>query len=83
MAEENKPQQEVDIDTDGVNEEIINVDKPIEPNEAFSKKEDVDLGYTNPIQETKVEAEPEVELEEEDDFDSFMKAMSCNSEPVE
>ena len=33
MAEENKPQQEVDIDTDGVNEEIINVDKPIEPNE--------------------------------------------------
>ena len=49
MAEENKPQQEVDIDTDGVNEEIVNVDKPIEPDEAFSKKEDVDLGYTNPI----------------------------------
>ena len=64
MAEENKPQQEVDIDTDGVNEEIINVDKPIEPNEAFSKKEDVDLGYTNPIQETKVEAEPEEKKEE-------------------
>jgi hypothetical protein len=64
MAEENKPQQEVDIDTDGVNEEIINVDKPIEPDEAFSKKEDVDLGYTNPIQETKVKAEPEEKKEE-------------------
>jgi len=64
MAEENKPQQEVDIDTDGVNEEIINVDKPIEPNEAFSKKEEVDLGYTNPIQDTKVEAEPEEKKEE-------------------
>ena len=64
MAEENKPQQEVDIDTDGVNEEIINVDKPVEPDEAFSKKEDVDLGYTNPIQETKVEAEPEEKKEE-------------------
>ena len=64
MAEENKPQNEVDIDTDGVNEEIINVDKPTEPNEAFSKKEDVDLGYTNPIQETKVEDEPEEKKEE-------------------
>jgi hypothetical protein len=64
MAEENKPQQEVDIDTDGVNEEIINVDKPVEPDEAYSKKEDVDLGYTNPIQETKVEAEPEEKKEE-------------------
>ena len=64
MAEENKPQQEVDIDTDGVNEEIVNVDKPIEPDEAFSKKEDVDLGYTNPIRETKVEEQPEEKKEE-------------------
>jgi len=64
MAEENKPQQEVELDTDGVNEEIINVDKPVEPDEAFSKKEDVDLGYTNPIQETKEEVEPEEKKEE-------------------
>ena len=49
MAEEQKTQQEVELDTDGVNEEIINVDKPAEPDEAFSKKENVDLGYTNPI----------------------------------
>ena len=38
MAEEQKTQQEVELDTDGVNEEIINVDKPAEPDEAFSKK---------------------------------------------
>jgi hypothetical protein len=64
MAEEQKTQQEVELDTDGVNEEIINVDKPVEPDEAFSKKEDVDLGYTNPIKETPVQAEPEEKKEE-------------------
>ena len=47
MAEEQKTQQEVELDTDGINEEIINVDKPAEPDEAFSKKENVDLGYTD------------------------------------
>ena len=64
MAEEQKTQQEVELDTDGVNEETINVDKPIEPDEAFSKKENVDLGYTDPIQETKEEVEPEEKKEE-------------------
>ena len=64
MAEENKPQQEVELDTDGVNEEIINVDKPVEPDEAFSNKENVDLGYTDPIQDKPVEAEPEEKKEE-------------------
>jgi hypothetical protein len=64
MAEENKSQQEVELDTDGVNEETINVDKAIEPDEAFAKKENVDLGYTDPIQETKDEVEPEEKKEE-------------------
>jgi len=64
MAEEKKSQQEVELDTDGVNEEIINVDKAVEPDEAFSKKENVDLGYTDPIQETKEEVEPEEKKEE-------------------
>ena len=63
MAEEQKTQQEVELDTDGVNEEIINVDKPVEPDEAYSKKENVDLGYTDPIRETPVE-EPEEKKEE-------------------
>ena len=64
MAEEQKTQQEVELDTDGVNEEIINVDKPVEPDEAFAKKEDVDLGYTNPIPENKEQEEPEEKKEE-------------------
>ena len=40
MAEDNKS-PEVEIDTDGVNEETINVDAPEVSNEAFEKKEDV------------------------------------------
>jgi len=64
MAEEKKSQQEVELDTDGVNEETINVDKPIEPDEAFSKKENVDLGYTDPIRDKPVEEEPEEKKEE-------------------
>ena len=42
MAEENK-NPEVELDTDGVNEETINVDAPKLGNEAFEKKQDVDL----------------------------------------
>ena len=64
MAEEQKSQQDVELDTDGVNEESVSVDQPQEPDEAFSKKEDVDLGYTNPIQDKKVEAQPEEKKEE-------------------
>ena len=44
MAEENKS-PEVEIDTDGVNEETISVEAPEVSNEAFEKKQDVDLGY--------------------------------------
>ena len=36
MAEENKS-PEVEIDTDGVNEETVNVDAPEVSNEAFEK----------------------------------------------
>ena len=42
MAEEQKT-PEVDIDTDGVNEQTIDIDqKPKDPDPAFEKKEDVD-----------------------------------------
>ena len=64
MAEEQKSQQDVELDTDGVNEESISVEQPQEPDDAFAKKENVDLGYTDPIQETKEEAEPEEKKEE-------------------
>ena len=46
MAEENK-NPEVEIDTDGVNEETINVESPNVEVSAFDKKEDIDLGYTD------------------------------------
>jgi hypothetical protein len=39
--------QEIEIDTDGVNEEVINVETPEETGSAFERKEDVDLGYTD------------------------------------
>jgi hypothetical protein len=46
MAEQNKS-PEVEIDTDGVNEETINVEAPEVSNEAFEKKQDIDLGYVD------------------------------------
>ena len=76
MAEENKS-PEVEIDTDGVNEETVSVDAPEVSNEAFEKKQDVDLGYTDVtggktakelLQETK-ETEKEVEAKPEPKFE--------------
>ena len=67
MEEVNKS-AEVDIDTDGVQEQEVNVEAPKGGDEAFEKKEEVDLGYTDVtggktakelLQETKEqEAEP-------------------------
>ena len=45
MAEENK-NPEVDLDTDGVNEETVEVNEQPTETPEFEKKEDVDLGYT-------------------------------------
>ena len=76
MAEENKS-PEVEIDTDGVNEETVSVDAPEVSNEAFEKKQDVDLGYTDVtggktakelLQETK-QTEKEVEVKPEPKFE--------------
>ena len=77
MAEENKS-PEVEIDTDGVNEETISVEAPEVSNEAFEKKQDVDLGYVDVssggktakelLQETK-ETEKEVEAKPEPKFE--------------
>ena len=77
MAEENK-NPEVDLDTDGVTEQNVNVPEAKEPDESFAPKENVDLGYTDVskdednvtgektakelLQETK-QAEPEPEPE--------------------
>jgi hypothetical protein len=76
MAEENKS-PEVEIDTDGINEETVSVEAPEVSNEAFEKKQDVDLGYTDVtggktakelLQETK-ESEKEVEVKSEPKFE--------------
>ena len=77
MAEENKT-PEVELDTDGVNEENVDVESPKEPDESFAQKENVDLGYTDVtqsgksakelLQETKEEPEepkPEPEIVEQ------------------
>ena len=81
MAEENKS-PEVEIDTDGVNEETVSVEAPEVSNEAFEKKQDVDLGYVDVssggktakelLQETKepekeVEAKPEPKFEQKEE----------------
>jgi hypothetical protein len=86
MAEENKS-PEVEIDTDGVNEETINVEAPEVSNEAFEKKQDVDLGYVDVseggktakelLQETKAKTEepktePKLEQKEEVEEDSSL-----------
>jgi hypothetical protein len=73
MAEETK-NPEVELDTDGVNEETINVEAPEVSDESFEKKQDVDLGYVDVsqsgksakelLQETK-EEEPKKEVKEE------------------
>ena len=69
MAED-KTNPEVEIDTSGVNEETIEVDAPTVSDEAFEKKQDVDLGYTDVsggktakqlLDETKEKDEPKVE----------------------
>ena len=78
MGEENKIPQ-VELDTDGVNEENVNIPEAKEPDESFAPKENVDLGYTDIgeekvtgektakelLQETKSEEkeEPKVEVE--------------------
>jgi len=64
MAEEEKKSQEIEIDTDGVNEESVSIETPKEPDEAFFKKENVDLGYTDPIRDNVEEEEPEEKKEE-------------------
>ena len=81
MAEENK-NPEVEIDTDGVNEEVINVEAPKVDNTAFEKKQDVDLGYTDVSKEKRTydkekdhstdisyENERETKLEEKPKFE--------------
>ena len=56
MAEETK-NPEVELDTDGVNEERVDIPEAKEPDESFAQKEDVDLGYTDIKDEENVTGE--------------------------
>ena len=64
MAEENKS-PEVELDTDGVNEENVDIESPKEPDESFAQKENVDLGYTDVTQSGKSAKELLEETKEE------------------
>ena len=83
MAEQQKTQQEVELDTDGVNEESVSVDQPKEPDPAFQKKEDVDLGYTVVAQETKTEEEKPEAKEEPKEEDKEVVEEKVEEKPVE
>ena len=64
MAEIQEKNPSVDLDTDGVNEETINVETPTEETSAFEKKEDVDLGYTDVSENKKTAKELLQEVKE-------------------
>ena len=74
---ENKTNPEVELDTDGVNEETVTVDAPEVSTEAFEKKQEVDLGYVDVsggksakelLDETKeAEEKPEVKFEQKEE----------------
>ena len=73
---ENKTNPEVELDTDGVNEETIIVDAPEVSTEAFEKKQEVDLGYVDVsggksakelLDETKEEEKPEPKFEQKEE----------------
>ena len=83
---ENKTNPEVELDTDGVNEETVIVDAPEVSTEAFEKKQEVDLGYVDVsggksakelLDETKEEkTEPKFEQKEEESEDPSLQDYS-------
>jgi len=47
MAEIQEKNPSVELDTDGVNDQVIDVETPKESTSEFQQKEEVDLGYTD------------------------------------
>ena len=89
MADIQEKNPSVELDTDGVNDQTIEVETPTESGSEFDKKEEVDLGYTDVsggnktakelLQETKVEepkAEPKFEQVEEKEEESGLQDYS-------
>ena len=65
MAEDNN-NTSVELDTDGVQEQEVNVETPSDSGSAFEKKEEVDLGYTD-VSNTKTAKELLEEAKETED----------------
>ena len=91
MADIQEKNPSVELDTDGVNDQTIEVETPTESTTEFEKKEDVDLGYTDvsggktakellqEAKQTKAEepkAEPKFEQTEEKEEDSGLQDYS-------
>ena len=47
MADIQEKNPSVELDTDGVNDQVIDVESPKESTSEFQQKEEVDLGYTD------------------------------------
>jgi len=82
MAEIQEKNPSVELDTDGINDQTIEVETPSESTTPFEKKEDVDLGYTDVSKEKRTydkekdhstdisyENERETKLEEKPKFE--------------
>ena len=83
MAEEQKT-PEVDIDTDGVNEETIELEQqPKTTDPAFEKKEEVDLGYTEIPESSDKKETPNVEREADKSFENERETKLEKSEDDE
>ena len=83
MAEEKKT-PEVDIDTDGVNEETIELEQqPKTTDPAFEKKEEVDLGYTEIPESSDKKETPNVEREADKSFENERETKLEKSEDDE
>ena len=87
MTDEQKT-PEVDIDTDGVNEQTIDIDqKPKDLDPAFEKKEDVDLGYTDVSSDnvtgTKTAKELLQETKTKEEDKSFENETEIKQQPTE
>jgi hypothetical protein len=86
MADIQEKNPSVELDTDGVNDQTIEVETPTESGSEFDKKEEVDLGYTDVsggnktakelLQETKEVAEPKFEQVEEKEEESGLQDYS-------
>ena len=83
MAEEQKA-PEVDIDTDGVNEETIELEQQSKTTDpAFEKKEEVDLGYTEIPESSDKKETPNVEREVDKSFENERETKLEKSEDDE